>query len=411
MALRWRIAILLAIITTINYVDRSVFAYVAPVIRELFAIGDEQYGIITSGFLLAYGIGQLVSGPVVDKLGTKRAFSLAAVIWSIATILHAFGRGFVSFLSLRAILGLAEAANFPAATKAVSQWFPAKERSTGVGIFMLGSGIAGIITPPSTVLVMETLGWQWAFILPGSLGLLWVWLWYRWYHLPEHHPTISAPERSMILEERSPQLSKEPWYSLLRYKEFWGLMLSRVVSDFPFYFFLFWLPQYLIDARGFNLRDIALFAWLPWAAADLGALTGGTLSSWLVSRGQSVNFARKAVIWLGALLVLVAIPAVRAESGMVALSLICFAMFAIQVKGSVFFTLPTDLFPAAKVATVWGVFGAMGSLGASLLGYVAGLLIAGTGYEPVFYLVASLHILSATLLMVLVPRIRPLEGD
>lgn len=411
MALRWRIAILLAIITTINYVDRSVFAYVAPIIRDLFAIGDEQYGIITSGFLLAYGVGQLLSGPVVDRLGTKRAFSLAAVIWSLATILHAFGRGFVSFLSLRAILGLAEAANFPAATKAVSQWFPAKERSTGVSIFMLGSGIAGIITPPSTVLVMETLGWQWAFILPGSLGLLWVWLWHRWYYLPEHHPTIDAAERSMILEERSPQASKEPWYSLLRYKEFWGLMLARVVSDFPFYFFLFWLPQYLIDARGFNLRDIAMFAWLPWAAADLGALAGGMLSSWFVSHGRSINFARKAVIWLGALMVLVAIPAVRAESGMLALALICFAMFAIQVKGSVFFTLPTDLFPAAKVATVWGVFGAVGSLGASVLGYVAGLLIAGAGYEPVFYLVASLHIVSATLLMLFVPRIRPLEGD
>lgn len=411
MALRWRIAILLAIITTINYVDRSVFAYVAPIIRDLFAIGDEQYGIITSGFLLAYGVGQLLSGPVVDRLGTKRAFSLAAVIWSLATILHAFGRGFVSFLSLRAILGLAEAANFPAATKAVSQWFPAKERSTGVSIFMLGSGIAGIITPPSTVLVMETLGWQWAFILPGSLGLLWVWLWHRWYYLPEHHPTIDAAERSMILEERSPQASKEPWYSLLRYKEFWGLMLARVVSDFPFYFFLFWLPQYLIDARGFNLRDIALFAWLPWAAADLGALAGGMLSSWFVSHGRSINFARKAVIWLGALMVLVAIPAVRAESGMLALALICFAMFAIQVKGSVFFTLPTDLFPAAKVATVWGVFGAVGSLGASVLGYVAGLLIAGAGYEPVFYLVALLHIVSATLLMLFVPRIRPLEGD
>ena len=188
-------------------------------------------------------------------------------------------------------------------------------------------------------------------------------------------------------------------------------MLARVVSDFPFYFFLFWLPQYLIDARGFNLRDIAIFAWLPWVAADIGALTGGTLSSWLVARGKSINFARKAVIWLGALLVLVAIPAVRAESGMVALSLICFAMFAIQIKGAVFFTLPTDLFPAAKVATVWGVFGAVGSLGASALGYVAGQLIGSAGYEPVFIIVGLLHIVSATLLMLFVPNIRSLEGQ
>jgi ACS family hexuronate transporter-like MFS transporter len=411
MAMRWRIAVLLAIITTINYVDRSVFGVVAPVIRELYAIGDEHYGLITSGFLFAYGIGQLLSGPLIDRLGTKRAFSLAAIVWSLATILHALGRGVVSFFSLRAILGLAEAANFPAATKAVAQWFPAKERSTGVSIFMLGAGLGAIITPPSTVLVLETLGWQWAFILPGSLGLLWVWLWHRWYHLPDEHPTITPGERDLILTERSPQLSKEPWYSLVRYKEFWGLMLARVVSDFPFYFFLFWLPQYLIDARGFNLRDIAVFAWLPWVAADVGALTGGALSSWLVARGRSVNFARKAVIWLGALLVLVAIPAVRAESGAVALGLICFAMFAIQIKGAVFFTLPTDLFPAAKVATVWGVFGAVGSLGASVLGYAAGQLIGSAGYEPVFIIVGCLHIVSAALLMLFVPRIRALEGD
>ncbi len=411
MALRWRIAILLAIITTINYIDRSVFGVVAPVIRELFTISDAEYGLITSGFLLAYGIGQLVSGPLIDRLGTKRAFSLAAVLWSLATILHALGRGVVSFFSLRAILGLAEAANFPAATKAVAQWFPAKERSTGVSIFMLGAGLGAIITPPSTVLVMETLGWQWAFVLPGSLGLLWVWLWHRWFHLPEDHPTIAPAEQALILEERAPQVSKAPWYSLARHREFWGLMLSRVVSDFPFYFFLFWLPQYLIDARGFNLRDIAIFAWLPWVAADLGALTGGMLSSWLVRNGRTVNFARKAVIWLGALLVLVAIPAVRADSGLVALLLICFAMFAIQIKGAVFFTLPTDLFPAAKVATVWGVFGAVGSLGAALLGYAAGLMIASAGYEPVFFMIAFLHIISATLLMLFVPRIRPLEGQ
>ncbi len=411
MALRWRIAILLAIITTINYIDRSVFGVVAPLIRDLYDIGDADYGLITSGFLFAYGIGQLVSGPIIDRLGTKRAFSLAAVLWSVATILHALGRGVVSFFSLRAILGLAEAANFPAATKAVAQWFPAKERSTGVSIFMLGAGLGAIITPPSTVLIMETLGWEWAFILPGSLGLVWVWLWHRWFWLPEEHPTISPAEKALILDERSPQESKESWISLLRYKEFWGLMASRVVSDFPFYFFLFWLPVYLIDARGFNLRDIAMFAWLPWLAADLGALSGGYLSSWLVARGKTINFARKAVIWLGALLVLVTIPAVHVQSGMVALLLICFAMFAIQTKGAVFFTLPTDLFPAAKVATVWGVFGAVGSLGGALLGYLAGKMIEVASYEPVFYVVGSLHIVSALLLTIFVPTIRQLEKD
>ena len=406
MAVRWRIAILLAVITTINYIDRSVFGVVAPMIREQFDIGDADYGLITSGFLLAYGIGQLISGPLIDRLGTKRAFSLAAVFWSVATILHALGRGLWSFFALRILLGLAEAANFPAASKAVAQWFPANERSTAVAIFMLGAGLGAIITPPLTVWTLQTLGWQWAFIIPGSLGLVWVFLWQRWYHLPETHPTIEPTEKALILEQRSNQQSQGSWTALLSYREFWGILIARVVSDFPFYFFLFWLPQYLIDVRGFDLRAIAMFAWLPWVAADLGALTGGSLSSALVTRGFTINRARKTVIWLGAVLVALAvIPAYYTASSALALALICFGLFAIQVKGSVFFTLPTDLFPADRVATVWGVFGAVGSLGGSLLGLLAGYLIQEAGYESVFLMIASLHLISALLLQVFVPKI------
>jgi ACS family hexuronate transporter-like MFS transporter len=406
MAVRWRIAILLAVITTINYIDRSVFGVVAPMIREQFGIGDADYGLITSGFLLAYGIGQLISGPLIDRLGTKRAFSLAAVFWSVATILHALGRGLWSFFTLRILLGLAEAANFPAASKAVAQWFPANERSTAVAIFMLGAGLGAIITPPLTVWTMQTLGWEWAFIIPGSLGLVWVFLWQRWYHLPETHPTIGPAEKALIMEQRSNQQSQGSWTALLSYREFWGILIARVVSDFPFYFFLFWLPQYLIDVRGFDLRAIAMFAWLPWVAADLGALTGGSLSSALVTRGHTINRARKTVIWLGAVLVALAvIPAYYTASSALALALICFGLFAIQVKGSVFFTLPTDLFPADRVATVWGVFGAVGSLGGSLLGLLAGYLIQEAGYESVFLMIASLHLVSALLLQVFVPKI------
>ena len=410
MAVRWRIAILLAVITTINYIDRSVFGVVAPVVRGEFGIGDADYGLITSGFLLAYGIGQLISGPLIDRLGTKRAFSVAAVFWSVATILHALGRGLWSFFTLRVVLGVAEAANFPAASKAVAQWFPANERSTAVAIFMLGAGLGAIITPPLTVWTMQTLGWQWAFIIPGSLGLIWVILWQRWYHLPETHPTIDPIEKALILDNRSSQQSQGGLSSLLGYREFWGILIARVVSDFPFYFFLFWLPQYLIDVRGFDLRAIALFAWLPWVAADLGALAGGSLSSALVTRGQTINRARKTVIWLGAVLVAMAvIPAYYTESSALALALICFGLFAIQIKGSVFFTLPTDLFPADRVATVWGVFGAVGSLGGSLLGLLAGLMIQQAGYESVFLMIASLHLISALLLQVLVPNIRFVE--
>ncbi|MDJ0657263.1 MAG: MFS transporter [Xanthomonadales bacterium] len=413
MAMRWRIAILLACITTINYIDRSVFGVVAPVIRDLFSIGDADYGLITSGFLFAYGIGQLLSGPVIDRLGTKKAFSIAAILWSLSTIFHALGRGVWSFFALRVSLGITEAANYPGATKAVAQWFPARERSTAVGIVMLGSGLGAILTPPMTVWILSTLGWRWAFIIPGVLGLVWVWLWHRWYHLPEDHPGLKPEERQLILDQRSPQADRGSWTGLLKHREFWGILAARAVADFPFYFFLFWLPTYLIDARGFDLRGIALFAWLPFVAADIGAFSGGSLSSWLVARGHTINFARKAVIWLGAVLMLVTIPAVHTESSAVALALICFGMFAIQLRGSVFFTLPTDLFPAGRVATVWGVFGAVGSLGASVLGIVAGLMIERSGYENVFVMIAFLHIVSASILTLLVPRIQQVgkKGD
>lgn len=406
MAVRWRIAILLAVITTINYIDRSVFGVVAPVVRAEFGLSDADYGLITSGFLFAYGLGQLLSGPLIDRLGTKRAFSVAAVCWSVATILHALGRGLWSFLILRIVLGVAEAANFPAASKAVAQWFPAQERSTAIAVFMLGAGLGAIITPPLTVWILESLGWQWAFIIPGAMGLAWVVLWRRWYHLPEEHPDISREEQTLIIDQRSDQGGDGHWTQLLGYREFWGIMIARLVSDFPFYFFLFWLPQYLIDVRGFDLRAIALFAWLPWVAADLGALAGGSASSSLVKRGHTINSARKWVIWVGALMVAIAVvPAYYTQSTTLAFSLICFGLFAIQVKGAAFFTLPTDLFPANRVATVWGVFGAVGSLGGSLLGLLAGYMIQGTGYESVFLLIASLHLISALLLQILVPKI------
>lgn len=408
MAVRWRIALLLAIITTINYVDRLSFGMVMPVIRDQFAITDQHYGWLTSGFLAAYALGQLLTGPVIDRLGTRLSFTLAAALWSLSTMLHALGRGVISFLVLRLSLGLTEAANFPAALKAVAQWFPASERSTAVGIFMLGAGLGSIITPPLAAGLIENLGWEWAFLVPGGIGLVWAILWHRWYRLPEEHPSISLAEQRLIVAERAPQQATESWRELLRYREFWGLMVSRFVSDGPFYFFVFWLPLYLADERGFNLREIGLFAWIPFVAADLGAYFGGWLSSRLIKRGKSIDFSRKTVIWLGAFLMLGAMPAATAGSPYVAIALISLGMFSIQVKSSVFFTLPSDLFSAGRVASVWGAYGAVGSLGAALFAPVAGWLIQNYSYKPLFVVVSLQPILSAALLMLFVRRIRQL---
>jgi ACS family hexuronate transporter-like MFS transporter len=412
LAYRWRIAILLCLITTINYIDRQALTVAAPLLMEEFSLSASQYGLITSGFLFAYGFGQLICGPLIDRLGSKRAFSLAVIAWSIAGMLHAFGRGFVSFLSFRVLLGLTEAANFPAATKAIAEWFPESERSLAVGIFTMGPGLGAIIAPPFIAVIIINWGWQAAFLVPGAIGFLWLILWQRWFHLPQDHPQLPAAELELINAAATPDepAVKRPWYWALRYKEVWGLMLSRFVSDGAFYFFVFWLPLYLSQERDFDLKAIAMFAWIPFLAVDIGGITGGYLGKKLIDKGMSLDKSRKLVIWIGAVLVLAAMPAATTESAALALGLIAIAMFAIQFKASSMFTLPADLFPARDVGTIWGMYGAVGSLGGMTFSAIAGWTIDHYSWAPLFVAAACMHIVSAVLINIFVPRIALLDS-
>ena len=367
--LRWFVAVTLCLVTTINYVDRQALSVTAPILMETFSLSNADYGLITSGFLFAYAIGQFLSGPVIDRIGTKRAFSIAVVAWSIAGISHAAARGAVGFFLCRVFLGLTEAANFPAALKGIAEWFPAKERSIAVGILTIGPGLGAIIAPPAIGLIIITLGWQWAFIIPGACGFLWLGLWLWLYGSPETHRHISAGEKKLILEGRNvgaPDQEKASWRSLISQRSFQGLMLARFLGDGPFYFFVFWLPAYLATARGFDIKQIAMTAWVPFLAADLGSLFGGWLSARLIANGWSLDRSRKFVIWFGALLVLAAMPVIQVDSAYSAIALIALAMFATQMKASVLFVLPVDIYSAREVATAWGIFGAAGSAGAML---------------------------------------------
>ena len=414
-AVRWQIAILLCLITTVNYVDRQAFAVAAPVITAEFAIDNTQFGLIVSGFLFAYALGHLLAGPVIDRLGTKRAFSVAVVAWSLAGMLFAAGRGFWSFLGLRALLGVAEAANFPAALKSVAEWFPARERSLATGIVALGPGLGALISPPLLGFLIIQFGWQWAFIVPGAAGFAWLWIWRRYYHRPAEHPRLGDEERRLILdgqqegagEAAGPRRSVA---ELLKTREMWGLMLSRFVNDGAFYFYVSWLPLYLSQARGFDLKQIALFAWIPFLAADLGSLAGGWLGTRLINGGLSLDRSRKLLIWGGALLVLMTLPAVRVDSPYVALALIGLAMFAIQGKAANLFALPADLFPAREVGTTWGLFGALGAFGGMAFNGAAGWVTEVAGFGPVFVAVGVTQILSAVFVSVLIPRIEMLPA-
>lgn len=431
---RWWVAIMLCAVTMIGYVDRLALSVAAPVVRAEFAFTNEQYGFITFAFLATYAAGQLLLGPVIDRLGSKRSLSLAVFWWSIASAAHAFARGVGGFLAARAFLGFTEAVNLPAAYKVVAEWFPRAERSTASGLITAGIGIGAIVAPPliaALIAVFDALhdrglwpthGWQAAFIVPGALGLAWVWVWRRHFHLPEHDPAIGATERALVMAERvapaGGDVVRRPlatemrayfarlayWF---RYRETWGLALSRFTADGAFYFLAFWIPNYLSDVRGFGLRDIAWAAAIPFVFADLGSLLGGYAGQRLVRKGWSVDASRKALIWIGALLVPLALPAVYVDSAAVAVLLMGLGIFGIQVKSASLFAVPSDIFPPSAVATVWGASGAAGSLAAAFSQPVIGWTIDRYSYEPVFVGVALMHIVSALCVMWLVRRIEP----
>lgn len=406
--LRWWIAGTIFLATTINYIDRQALSVAAPVIREDLDLTNEQYGWIVSAFLLAYAIMQIVSGRLIDGLGTKKGFSLAVIWWSIANMLHAFGKGVMSLGLFRFLLGFGEAGNYPAAMKAISEWFPKEERTKAVGILNMGPGLGAIIAPPLMAFLILNIGWKSAFVVTGLFGFVWLILWNRIYYRPAEHPQITVEELAIInagqeTEENEVQL---PWLSYFQYKEVWGLALSRFVSDGAFYFFVFWLPSWLADEKGFSLMEIGMFAWIPFLLSDIGSFVGGWTGGKLMESGWSLDKARKWIIWVGAILVVPVLGCLYIESPYWAIALISFSLFATQFKQASLFTLPIDLFSKKDAASVWGISGSAGSFGAMLFTPLIGYLVDTISYSPVFVIVAFLHIISAIIVMIFIPKIR-----
>ncbi len=416
MPVRWQIAWTLALVTTINYIDRAALSFAAPVMLPELGLSTTQYGLVASGFFWAYAIGQVVSGRLIDRYGTKRAYSAAVVVWNVASAAHALTRGFVSLLGFRIVLGLGEAANFPASVKAISEWFPARERSLATGVLLVGPGLGAIITPLLMTWLILTLGWRWAFFISGAIGIAWLFLWQRVYFPVESHPRISAAEKQLILAERGAgatdaDAALPPLRIMVRSRAVLGLMLSRFSCDGAFYFFLTFLPLYFSTQRGLNLAQTALATLVPWVFADIGGLFGGWLGKRLVESGMLIGRARKTVIWIGAILVLpVTLGALVAESLVVAVGLISIALFAIQMKSSNLLVMPADLFRTRDVATVWGLFGALGSAGAAIFQAYAGWLIDNVSWTPVFVMVSMMHLVSALIVVLMIPRVEPMPA-
>lgn len=407
--LRWWIIGVCFLGTTVNYIDRMCLAVAAPAVCEEFHFSNTDFATILSAFMAAYTLMQCVSGAIVDRVGVRWGMALFAAWWSVAGMLHALGRGIWSFRACRFLLGMGEAGNWPAATKAVSEWFPARERGLAVAIFDSGSGIGGVVATPLVAWLVLHYGWRFAFLATGALAALWLvgWLWI--YRPPERHERITGEELNLLLTNRpgdAPESGpSSKWLSLLASRGVWGIILGRMLTDCVWWFYVYWLPKYLADARGFSLTQIAALAWIPFVSADLGNLGGGWLSGHLVRRGWSLNAARKAVLGLGVVGMLAGVPAGLASSADACIALVSVATFAYAAWGTIMLTLPTDLFPSRKTGSVSGLSGTGAGLGGLAFTWLTGIVVDRVSYTPIFLMAGLLPVIALMLVQLLVPRI------
>lgn len=411
--IRRSVLILLFFSTVINYVDRQTLSVLAPELSRRFAWTNEDYSHIVMAFQVSYACMQLGSGFLIDRLGTRIGFALTMIWWSLAGMAHSLARSGFGFGVCRFLLGMGEAGNWPGAAKATAEWFLPKDRAMATGVWNMGSSTGAVLAPPLIAWLTSRFGWQSAFLTTGALGFFWVVCWLLVYDRPGHHARLAPDERrefdealqSTAVFDGGSAATERLWQR----REVWGLTIARFVSDPVWWFYVFWLPKYLADARGFTLMAIGLTAWVPFLTADLGCLAGGATSSLLIRRGWDVLSARKAVMVASAALMLVApfASGVSNHAGM--LTLISIATFAHQSWASSMLTLPADLFAGRSVATVTGIAGTGAGFGGILATFAIGLAVQRGGYAPVFLWAGLMHPLSAIIIMALV-RNRSSEG-
>ena len=391
--LRWGIAGLLFFSTVINYVDRQALSVLAPVLTKELGISNIEYSNILTAFLAAYTLMYVGSGFLVDRWGARLALSVFIVWWSLANMSHALAVGVWSLGALRFLLGLGESGNFMAAFRVVSEWYPAKERALVHGLIQGGAAIGAIITPPLVTWIYSLYGWRPAFLITGGLGFVWLVFWLLLYHSPDKHPRITDAERALVLAETVPtaQASSVSWRQLAQYPQMWGLMAARFVSDPVWWFYLFWLPKYLVEQRGFTMVEMGMLAWIPYLSADLGALFGGWLSGRLVARGRPVLSSRFAVMLPCALLMPVSLAIHHAPSRAVTIALICVVTFAHMAWKTNQNTLTNDLFPKHLIGAPSGLLAFGTGLGGTLFVWMTGHVVQGFGYGAIFVLMGLLH--------------------
>jgi len=409
---RWRILSLLFFATTINYIDRQVIGILAPYISEELGWSEVDYGYIVTAFQVAYGIGLVTMGRLLDRIWTRIGYSLSITIWSIAAMAHALASSVFGFGLARFALGIGEAANFPAAVKTVAEWFPKKERALATGWFNAGS-TAGAITAPLIVPVFALhLGWKWAFIITGALGFIWLIFWWLYYHKPEQHPRLSKQEYKHIRQDGEDRTESTPWARLLPLKSTIGLALTRFISDWVWWFFLFWLPKFLNDAYGITLSKIGLPLIIIYVVSSAGGIAGGWLSSRMIRNGKSLDAARKTVILICGFCALPVILVPLAGGLWIAVALIALAASAHQAWAANMFSIISDVFPRNAVGSVTGLIGTAGAIGGALAATFVGYIREWTGsYTTIFIIAGSVYLLNWLVIKIFIPRISSIDLD
>ena len=413
--LRWLMVGLIFLATVINYVDRQTVSVLKKSISDDLGLSNPEYAAIQNAFLIAYAVSQMLSGRLYDLVGTRLGFTISIVVWSIAAVAHAAARSMTSFAFWRFVLGFGEAGNWPGAAKSIAEWFPPRERALGMGIFNTGAAVGGALSPPLIAWLASRWGWRPTFVITGTLGLLWLCLWLLLYRVPQEHPWLGDDERAYILagqRETVPAAGagrRLTWLELLGYRQVWAVVVGRFLTDPIWWLYVFWLPSYFQEARGFSLAQVGWSAWFPFLAAGVGALTGGWGSGYLIARGWTIDRARKTVMAVGALLVPAGILAMRAESPYVALVWMGVVLFGFQVWINNLQTLPSDFFPGSAVASVAGLGGTAAAVASVLYNWNTGRVVGAMGYTPVFVAAALLGPLGLLSVLVLAGRIERLE--
>jgi ACS family hexuronate transporter-like MFS transporter len=410
---RWRIAFILSLAIAISYLDRQALSIAVAAIQREIPLTNTDFSRLQIAFLAAYGLMYAGGGVLIDWLGTRRGFVIIMIWWSLACAGHGLATGFGSLAFSRFMLGVGEGGGFPAATKAVAEWFPARERSTAMGMINAGTAIGAVAAPPLLAAIILNANWRWAFFVCGVAGLIWTAWWAREYHPPSQHPALTAAERGVIAEVFAAPAATEPamsWASLLTLRQVWGLVLAKFLTDGAWYFYLFWLPKYLYDARGFDVKQVGYYAWIPYAAAGIGSLTGGAFSSWLLTQGRSVNAARKIALGASAAVMplIIFVTQVPVELAIVLFSI---AFFGQQSWSTLVMIVPTDMFPRRIVASVAGLVGFGGAMGGIVSNLMAGrMLDLGLGYGMVFSIMGMCHVTAFVVILLTIRRIEPVTA-